>query len=96
VADELQAALERLSAEPDPPEPSGDVADQLADWIEGQGMTRPADLQDWNWADAGDGRWVVTPPGTGGVIFVVTPTAIRAIQPAYESVPEALRELGIQ
>lgn len=96
VADELQAALERLAAEPDPAEPSDDVADQLAGWIEGQGMIRPADLQNWEWADAGDGRWVVTPPGTGGVIFVVTPTTIRAIQPAYESVPEALRELGIQ
>jgi hypothetical protein len=76
--------------------PPPEVQARLGAWLEEQGMLPPDDYSGWAVSDAGQGSWVLTPPGMAGVIFAVTLTTIRAIQPAFESVPDALRELGIQ
>jgi hypothetical protein len=72
-----------------------EVHERLAAWLVDAGLIPPRDYVGWDIADAGDGRWVLTPPGYSGVIFAVTPEVIRPIRPAFESVPQALAELGI-
>jgi hypothetical protein len=75
--------------------PPRHVLDRLAAWLRKQDMIPPGDLTDWTVVDAGEDRWVLTPPGLAGVILVVTPSTIGFIRPAFESVPDALRKLGI-
>jgi hypothetical protein len=75
--------------------PPRHVLDRLAAWLRKQDVIPPDDLTGWTVVDAGGDRWVLTPPGFAGVILVVTPSTVRAIRPAVESVPDALRELGI-
>jgi hypothetical protein len=94
LADELRALRDHASA-PGPDSPPAEVVDRLADWLEEQGMLRPDNLPEWSWSDADGAAWVVLPPAGMDVLFVVTPTAIRAIQPALESVDDALRDLGL-
>jgi len=96
VADAIAAVLATPAPDIEPAGPPASVTDRLATWIEEQGMLRPDDLLLWDWSDAGGAAWIVVPPSGMDVLFVVTPDAIRAIQPALESVPDALRELGLQ
>jgi hypothetical protein len=98
VGEALMRIMETRAALPpadDPTSPPRQVLDRLAAWLRKRGMIPPDDFTDWAVVDAGEGRWVLTPPGLAGVILVVTPSTIRAIRPAVESVPDALRELGI-
>lgn len=82
--------------DPTPVVPPDDVHRRLSAWLEEQDLFPPEDYEGWAVVDAGEGRWVLTPPGWSGLILVVLPDRIRAIRPAYESVPDAMRELGIQ
>ena len=102
VADEIAAVLATPEAEPAEPaeparraEPTAEVMDRLASWLEEQGMLRPDDLQTWDWSDADGAAWIVMPPSGMDAFIVVTPDTIRAVQPAFESVPDVLRELGL-
>jgi hypothetical protein len=76
--------------------PPDEIRHRLAAWLEAEGLIPPEDFDGWDVADAGEGRWVLIPPGFSGMILVVTPDTVRAIRPAVESVPEALAELGIR
>jgi hypothetical protein len=89
---ETKAGFRPADADTSPPP---DVRDRLAAWLREMDLIPPEDFTGWTVADAGEDRWVLTPPGMAGVILVVTPSTIRAIRPAFESVPDALRELGI-
>jgi hypothetical protein len=75
--------------------PPPEVFQRLEAYLEGQGMIPPDSYADWTISNAGGGSWVLTPPGMSGVLFAITPETIRPIQPARESIPEALREVGI-
>jgi hypothetical protein len=90
---EVRASLRPV--EDAPASPPRHVRDRLDAWLRQQDMIPPEDFTGWAVVDAGEDRWVLTPPGFAGVILVVTPHTVRAIRPAVESVPDALRELGL-
>jgi hypothetical protein len=59
-------------------------------------MRPPAGYDGWQRVRAAPDAWVVAPPpGTPDALFVVTPTVVRRVHPAVESVPQVLAELGI-
>jgi hypothetical protein len=75
--------------------PPPEVYERLEAFLEGQGMIPPGSYDNWAIGDAGGGSWVLTPPGTAGVLFAITPDTIRPIFPARENIQEALAELGL-
>jgi hypothetical protein len=88
----MAAGADHLTADAQAP---AEVRERLTAWLVANDLIPPADYGGWDMADAGGGSWVLTPPGLGGVLFAVTPTTIRAIHPAQESVADALAELGL-
>lgn len=84
--------------DPDPAEgpdggvPAG-VAGRLRAFLVEQGMTSPGSFADWATSPIGGDWWLLTPPGSGDVLFAVTPDAVRPILPARESIEAALADL---
>jgi hypothetical protein len=100
VSEALLVLMEAMAGigTPDPPpeRPPPDVEARLAAWLREGDMWPPEDFVGWSIVDSGEGRWLLTPPELAGVILAITPDTIRAINPAHESVPDSLRELGFE